>query len=175
MLGPVRRRKTTALFNLFDYDGDGFWEREDFDIFVERLADARGLAPDTPALRSLAGAYLQVWHALAAADADGDGKVTLDEALAYQEANFTPEAVIGFARVTFPVLDADGDGVIGKDEYGQYLAASRIDPSVAGDAFARLDTDGDGRLTSHEWEQLYLDYFLSEDPDAPGSGLFGPF
>ncbi len=63
MLGPVRLRKTEALFKLFDYDGDGYWEREDFDIFVGRLADARGLAPGTPEVRSLAEVYLQVWYA----------------------------------------------------------------------------------------------------------------
>ena len=84
--------------------------REDFDTFVARLADARGFAPDAPEVRSLAEVYLQVWYALAAADADGDGKVTVDEALAFQETNFTREAVVGFARVTFPVLDGDGDG-----------------------------------------------------------------
>ncbi len=175
MLGPVRQRKTEALFRLFDYDGDGYWEREDFDTFVARLADARGLAPDSPEVRSLAEVYLQVWYALATADADGDGKVTLDEALAFQETNFTPEAVVGFARVTFPVLDSDGDGVIGKDEYRQYLTSSKIDPSVADETFAKLDTDGDGRLTRDEWDQLFLDFFLSDDPDAPGSWLWGPF
>ena len=133
------------------------------------------LRPRTaPEVRSLAEVYLQVWYALAAADADGDGKVTVDEALAFQETNFTREAVVGFARVTFPVLDSDGDGVIGKDEYRQYLTSSKIDPSVADETFAKLDTDGDGHLTGDEWEQLFLDFFLATTPTPPAAGCGGP-
>ena len=74
-----------------------------------------------------------------------------------------------------PASTGDGDGVIGKDEYRQYLTSSKIDPSVADETFAKLDTDGDGHLTRDEWEQLFLDFFLSDDPDAPGSWLWGPF
>ena len=46
---------------------------------------------------------------------------------------------------------------------------------MADETFAKLDTDGDGHLSGDEWEQLFLDFFPSDDADAPGSWLWGPF
>lgn len=102
MLGPVRQRKSAALFKLFDYDGDGFWEREDFDTFVGRLADARGLAPDAPEVRSLAEVYLQVWYALAAADADGDGRSPSTRPSPTRKRTSPPRQWFGSPRSPFP-------------------------------------------------------------------------
>ncbi|HEX7277417.1 MAG TPA: EF-hand domain-containing protein [Acidimicrobiales bacterium] len=176
MLGSVIQRKTTALFKLFDMNGDGYWERSDFEQFVERLARAQGLEPGSEKLDAVSQVYMQIWDGLRAADADGDGRVTVEEALSYQEQTFTPEVVTGFARVVFPTLDHDGDGAIGPEEYRQYLSTSpAFDTTAADETFRRLDTDGDGRITAAEFEQLYLEYFLSDDPDAPGSSLWGPF
>jgi Ca2+-binding EF-hand superfamily protein len=175
MLGPVVQRKTAALFKLFDFDHDGHWEREDFELFVARMAETRGLAPDAPEIQPLAEAYRQVWEGLAAGDADGDGKVTLEEALAFQEANLSAEMAAGFGQVVFPVLDADGDGEIGPDEYRQYMAVAAEEPTWADEVFAKLDRNGDGRITKDEWEQLFVEFFTSDDADAPGSSLWGPF
>ena len=125
-------------------------------------------------METFSGVFMHLWAGLRAADSDGDGRVTLDEALAFRE-SFTPEAVVTFAQAVFPVLDADGDGAIGLDEYRTLLTTSKIDPAVADDVFPKLDRDGDGRFTLPEFEQLYLDYFLSDDSDAPGSLMWGPF
>jgi Ca2+-binding EF-hand superfamily protein len=175
VLGTVVQRKTTALFRIFDANGDGYWERSDFEQFVERVAQERGLDPGSPEVEALSGVFMQLWESLRAADTDGDDRVTLDEALAFQDQNFTPEAVTGFAQVIFPVLDSDGDGAIGIDEYRSLLKSSSIDPAVADEIFPRLDADGDGQISRAEFEQLYQEYFLSDDADAPGSSLWGPF
>lgn len=175
MLGSVLQRKTTALFQIFDANNDGYWERSDFEQFVERMAEARGLEPGAPEVKALSDVYMQLWDGMQAADTDQDGRVSLDEALAFQERSFTPELVTSFAQVIFPVLDRNGDGEIGFEEYQDYLRTSSIDAGIAHDVFPRLDTNGDGRITSSEFEQLYREYFLSDDPDAPGSSLWGPF
>ncbi len=175
MLGPVIQRKSAALFRLFDADGDGFWERSDFEQFVERLAGSQGLEPGSAKREVLSQAWVGLWEAISQADSDGDGRVTFDEVLAFQEHAFTPETVSGFAGILFPTLDADDDGAIGLEEYRQLLALSSIDPAVADGIFPRLDTNGDGRITADEFDQLNQEYFLSDDPDAPGSSFWGPF
>ncbi len=175
MLSSVVQRKTTALFRLFDTNGDGYWERSDFEQWVERFAREQGLDPGSSEVQALSGVYMQLWEALRMADTDGDDRVTLDEALAFQDQHFTPETVTSFAQVIFPVLDSDRDGGIGLDEYRNLLKSSSLDPSVADEMFPRLDADGDGRISRSEFEQLYREYFLSDDADAPGSSFWGPF
>jgi hypothetical protein len=60
-------------------------------------------------------------------DADGDGKITLEEFRAPQESRFA-------------MLDANGDGVIDQDEFGARRMAR----------FAERDADGNGVLEGDE-------------------------
>lgn len=41
-------------------------------------------------------------------------------------------------------------------------------------AFAKLDLDGDGYISAAEFTRLYLEFFTSEDPEAPGNWFWGP-
>ena len=175
MLNSVIQRKTVVLFKMFDANGDGFWDENDFEQFFERIARSRGAEVDSPEMQELSKVFLQIWDGLKAADSDGDGRVSLDEAMEYQEQNITPEAATSYAQVVFPMLDADGDGEIGLEEYRAYLETGFHDPPAAEELFPKLDANGDGRISRSEFEQLYREFFLSEDPDAPGSSLWGPF
>lgn len=175
MLDSVIQRKTAVLFRMFDSNGDGFWDESDFEQWFERVARSRGKELDSPEMQELSQVYMQIWEGLKGADTDGDGRVSLEEALEYQERYITPEAVAGFAQVVFPVLDADGDGEIGPDEYRAYLESGFHEPPPADDLFPLLDRNGDGRISRSEFEQLYQEFFLSTDPEAPGSSLWGPF
>ncbi|MGW1128043.1 EF-hand domain-containing protein [Streptomyces sp. NPDC002526] len=39
--------------------------------------------------------------------------------------------------------------------------------------FSELDTDGDGAISRHEFIRVVREHFLCNDPEAPGSILFG--
>jgi DNA-binding SARP family transcriptional activator len=73
---------------------------------------------------------------------------------------------------TVDTIDVDGDGSLTLDEYAAWLAAWGItaEPSRS---FAVLDADGDGRLTRGEAVQLGKEFFLTNDPEAPGNHLYG--
>ncbi|MFD0329883.1 hypothetical protein ACFQZC_21005 [Streptacidiphilus monticola] len=43
----------------------------------------------------------------------------------------------------------------------------------ADEAFAHLDTDGDGRLSAEEFVTAIIEFWTSRDPDAPGNWWTG--
>ncbi|QRF65861.1 EF-hand domain-containing protein [Ponticoccus alexandrii] len=85
----------------------------------------------------------------AAADADGDGLLSPEEVSAYAEAlRAEREEMRRAARQAALIarMDADGDGLLSLDEIsGVQPATSRFDRILD-----RLDTDGDGALTEEE-------------------------
>jgi len=44
---------------------------------------------------------------------------------------------------------------------------------VADESFDRIDADDSGMISLDEFARLYVDFFLSEDPDAPASWFWG--
>jgi Ca2+-binding EF-hand superfamily protein len=118
-----------------------------------------------------------VFDGLREACGQSDGALeigSMGEALVAMSAAGTEELAV-WSRAMFGVIDADGDGSIGPSEYRDLLSSVDIDAPVADEAFARLDGDGDGRLSEAEFTALYLDFYRSNDPEAPGSWLWGPF
>ncbi len=99
-------------------------------------------------------------------DTDGDGKVSLEEALAPQQQRFDE-------------IDADGDGYITAEEAGNAFNAQvpaemleamqergMPDP---GETFVKnLDQDGDGRVSREEFEQPTIESFNRMDTDGDG-------
>lgn len=101
------------MFDRLDADGDG--------------AVTRAEVEAAPAMR------------FAAADANGDGKVTVDEIAAMMRAATDERAAWMLGR-----HDADGDGALSAEE----MAPRHGDR--ADRMFSRMDADGDGRVTRAE-------------------------
>jgi hypothetical protein len=75
----------------------------------------------------------------------------------------------------FDALDMDHDGGVALEDYRYYYACSGQRLSDAGGNFAKLDLNGDGRISREEFTRLCTDFFLGDDPQAPGNWLFGPY
>ena len=74
------------------------------------------------------------------------------------------------------ICDTDGDGMISLDEYTAMFANTvNASPEDLEAAFHKLDQDGDGALSSEEIRTAAEEYYTSEDPQAPGNWLLGPF
>jgi len=75
-------------------------------------------------------------------DADKDGKVTAEEAVA-------------LATEHFAKLDSDGDGVISRGEREQFRNTRREDRRTK--RFEKIDADGDGMITLDEFKEAKFD------------------
>jgi Ca2+-binding EF-hand superfamily protein len=85
-----------------------------------------------------------------AADADGDGAVTLEELRAHMTAEAARRAEQNAARV-FERLDANKDGKIGTEELE--AMAERRDNRIDR-MFNRLDRDEDGAISQAEYDRM---------------------
>ena len=179
MLTEFQKQKLPRLFAVHDLDGNGVITRGDFDEYTRRTARTRGWGEDAPEYQELKERFRTFWNGLEeTARARRASDVRLPEWFAYWEQIFqTPglydQIIEPIGRDVFSMLDRDGDGSITQQEYAAIYENGGLDPADAAQAFARMDLDGDGRLSVDEIMKLLDQYFRSEDPSEPGNALFG--
>lgn len=185
MLTAFQKRKLEKKFHVFDADGNGFLEKDDFDIIIANLAKLRGYPPGSGEYQQIQKMYGEFWDHLARfADANKDHKVTMEEWLEYHDAAFEMEAVMHthgegesmrpLAALVFQTIDADGDGKITRKEYHDFFRAFRIPESDADVSFDHLDMNRDGYVTEDEIFSAVTEFHFSDDPKATGNWLYGP-
>lgn len=181
MLTDLQVRKISKLFAYEDRDSDGFLERHDFAAIADALAAMRGWQSGSDDARRVHTQFDQVWATLAQhADANRDGKVSLDEWLAFHDQTLSsPEGyealVNGTAELVLSTVDLDGDGAMSKSEWGAFFAAYGVDSGELDTAYDRLDMRGDGAIDREEIVLLVREFFTSDDPDARGNWLIGSY
>ncbi|UAK31539.1 EF-hand domain-containing protein [Nocardia asteroides] len=174
-------RKLERRFETFDFDGDGRIERSDFESSARAVAAEFGHEPDSPAAHQLLQLSLQLWGRLASVgDVDIDGSVDLAEyKQAFAEGLLVTEESFDqgyrpFLSAIMAIADGDGDGKLNAEDYARWTGALMHLP--AGDAreiHRRLDTDGDGFVTTEDLLQAIHDYYFDENPEGVGSWLLG--
>ena len=50
----------------------------------------------------------------------------------------------------------------------------RLGESYADEMFNKLDLDNDGSISKNELMELAEQFFIGDDPNAPGNAFFGP-
>lgn len=170
-------RKNVTLFYRMDADRDGRVEREDFLSMGRKAAKDLGLAE-----AKVVPGYDTAWAAWwAPADRDGDGVVSLMEWLGVQQemAAKDPAAFrrdhMAAAETFIRAIDTSGDGTISKREFRAWIANWSDDADVADAAFAKLDTDRDGRVSAAQMADLMWDYHTSADASAAGNWAYGTY
>lgn len=181
MLTALQTRKLTRLFTLYDADGNGLLEERDYDAVARNGARALGYDPGTAEYATLHGAYMGIWQGVRQlADSNNDNQLTLDEFLAAydkligQREVFTA-VILDMAKMTIAFQDKNKDGKVEMAEHVAYDMAHNIQREEAEASFHQLDRDGDGYLTNAELIQDIDEFFYSDDPQAPGNWLLGPF
>jgi Ca2+-binding EF-hand superfamily protein len=165
----------TGVFNAMDVDSDGYLVEADFQALADRWTAIRGL-PEGSEGHARLSAFMLGWWATLLAASELDDKITLDGVLrVVDKLGGMSESVIGTADAMFENIDENSDGRISRDEYRQLIETWNGRPTDTDEIFPLLDADGDGYLSKAEFEQLWLDFWVGDDPDAPGTWVFGRF
>jgi len=166
-------------FAIIDIDGNGVWQRADYEQLTRRLCDAFGHSTDSAQARAVASAQCALFDALLAhMDADGDQQITPEEftgsigRVIDDQLNFD-SAVRGAASTLLQAADQDGNGVLDSAEYTRLTSVYGASAEQAGQAFARLDLDHNGVLDTFELATAIRQFFVSPDAHAPGNLAFG--
>jgi len=180
MLTELQTRKWTRLFQVYDADGNGTVQQNDFEIIFKNLAQVRNLEANSPDYNQLHAKFMEDWeHLRKDADKDNDGKVQLEEWLEHGDRRIHDQSmyqtVIDEANQVFEVLDQDGNGFITLEEYKTLLSSWRVTEEVAAEIFPKLDSNGDGHISKEEFVELVRQFHTSDDPEASGNLFFGPY
>jgi Ca2+-binding EF-hand superfamily protein len=179
MISDFRKSKLERAFKRMDRNGDGVIERADCEQIARDIAAKLGWSDSSSDLEELITVFRMLWGSYwLPGDGDGDGKLSFEEYLAHQETlHAGDDAYDTFARTVgeplWQALDIDPDGQVTANEFALFLGAQGVDEEAAKAAFAKLDSDGDGRLSREEFGRHHWAYFSSDDPADPGNSFFG--
>ena len=176
MATELQKKKWSNMFKMFDVNGDGQIQQSDLDQFNSRYFEMRGLEPGSPKYDELNRSFAEFGQTLQQAT---DAKsITLDNWLAFlTNVAATPEmyqVVRTVSEFIFTLLDENGDGKVSINEYRKLCSVMRLGEGYADKMFAKLDLNHDEFISLDELLKLSDQFFVGDDPDAPGNLFFGP-
>jgi tellurite resistance protein TerC len=172
---PLHADEETMLarrFAVIDIDGNGVWQRDDYQLLTRRLCETFGHPIDSATGQAVAAGQRALFDALLPhMDADGDQQITQDEFVAalghtIKDRPGFDTAVHTAARTLLQMADQDGNGALDAREYAGLAAAYGARPDEAARAFDRLDQDRNGMLDTAELALAIRQFFTSRDPGA---------
>ncbi|MFJ8870577.1 EF-hand domain-containing protein [Streptomyces sp. NPDC102473] len=171
MTTSVQNDRVQSSFAGWDADGDGRIDRADWEADAKRVVQAFGEVPASPAGRALSGAYLGLWDFFAkkAGINARTGALTPEQFKAVAEDHIVGNDGADFAKALTPTIkalvelaDSDGDGQINPREFMTWLKAVGVRTPETGTAFAQINTNSNGQLSTEELVQAVRAYYLGE-------------
>jgi Ca2+-binding EF-hand superfamily protein len=178
-LTAAERTVLERRFAVIDTDGNGVWQRNDYEQLTQRLCDAFGHAASSAPGQAVASGQRALFDALLLhMDVNADQEITVDEFAAavgrtIKDRPGFDTAVRTAAHTLVQMADRDGNGVLDAAEYAELAAVYGASADEAARAFCRLDLDHNGVLDSAEFTLAISQFFASPDADAHGNLAFG--
>lgn len=180
MVSDFRKKKLLHVFHtFFDINKSGSIDKSDFDGAIERIAKLRGWAAGDAKYKEVQDALLKIWDALQQrGDADKDGEVSVDEwiALCDEYAQKGPSSAADwqtlYMKFIFQLEDASSDGAIDSEEFSTVYTSFGLTKDQSTAAFQKM-AKGKTSVSWAEFQELWKEYFSSDDVDAPGNFIFG--
>ncbi|MEU6478577.1 calcium-binding protein [Streptomyces sp. NPDC047017] len=172
MRTPEATDRVQLVFSLFDANGNGVLDPDDFELMGSRVVAAVPAA-DEAAKGALLASLRRYWTTLATElDADGDGRISPEEFTACVLSPERFESTIDeFARALSTLGDLDGDGHVTRPVFVALMTAigfERPNIETLFDAFGPVDGD---RIKVDTWAEGIREYYRPEKAGIPGDHL----
>ncbi|MEK8146494.1 EF-hand domain-containing protein [Streptomyces sp. M10(2022)] len=180
MLGQIQKTNMDRVFDTLDVTSDGHISADDFKILAQRM---RALRPNMPTklAAEIDEAFTSWWEGFrSAADTDGDGQITREEFIAAVEHGLEndptyADRMVKVSEVTFRAADTEGDEYLNPLQIERIYRAFGVNEQHSTETIARLDRNGDGRISVDEYVQAAREVYLSNDPKAPAPSCSAPW
>lgn len=184
MLSQLQQRKLIKLFSMYDTENNGILKLANFEHIAHRLAQLKGWKANTPKYQALEQQYAYRWIRLRgnikeATHHPPDYKIDLNEWLEYHQKLLEQEQfrqdIKSLGAVIFEVADLDENGRLDQQEWKTIFQVYNIPVVYCQSTFTQLDTDKDGFLRREEILSFLQEFYFSNDSQARGNYMFGPF
>ncbi|MET7644318.1 EF-hand domain-containing protein [Streptomyces sp. NPDC005426] len=165
-------KRVKLVFTLFDADGNGVLESDDFDLMSSRVAAAVPGA-DEARKQAMRAGFTRYWNALAGGlDADHDGRITYAE---YEACVLSPErfdeAVDAFAAGFARLGDLDGSGAVTRPVFIGMLRGVGFDLPNIHALFDAFEPDDADRIGVDVWEAEIKNFYAPDKGGIPADLL----
>ncbi|MEU6389573.1 EF-hand domain-containing protein [Streptomyces sp. NPDC046939] len=164
--------RVKLVFTLFDADGNGVLEADDFTLMSDRVAAA---VPDADQARTQAmrASFRRYWETLARElDTNRDGRITYEE---FQACVLSPErfsgAVDEFASAFSRFGDVDGSGTVTRPVFIGMMRGVGFDRANIEALFDAFGPDADDRIRTDVWEAEIKNYYAPDKGGVPADLL----
>ncbi|MFD5826271.1 EF-hand domain-containing protein [Lentzea sp. NPDC060358] len=164
--------RVTVIFRLFDRDGDGRLEQEDFESMAGDVVRAAPQSGEQAKI-VMRDAFERYWRTLVAElDTDRDGTISLDE---FTACVLAPErfddTVSEFAVALAALGDPDGDGLIERPVFVSLMSAIGFDDDAIHALFDAFDPSPADEITVSTWVEGIKDFYSPAKVGIPGDEL----
>ncbi|KAJ8712615.1 hypothetical protein PYW07_005457 [Mythimna separata] len=179
MVSDFRKKKLLHVFNaFFDTNKSGSIDKKDFELAVQKISEFRGYKPGDAKYKNVEDTLMKIWDGLQSrADSNNDGEISQDEWIEmWDQFAQNPSAAANwqslYCKFIFELEDAANDGAIDVEEFSSVYESFGLDKQESIEAFQKM-AKGKETVSFEEFQQLWKEYFVTEDQDAPGNFIFG--
>jgi juvenile hormone diol kinase len=175
MVSEVRKAKLNYVFDTyFDINQDGSIEQNDFELAIENIAKCRGYTKGGPRYKDTSDSFLKIWDNLRSkADTNKDNKVSREEWIALWSGAENEEWKKLYRDFMFRLQDANADGTIDSEEFVIVTSTFGVPAAEAKKSFLTISKNQTQDITPAVYEQLWREFFSSDDANALGNSIFG--
>ena len=182
MLTELQEKKIRHLFNVFDGNGDGVLEKEEFVLLFSNSIEMIGSQRVNRQSLKIKKLQLIVWRKMQRFfNYSLDGKINQEQWLKWTDSvvndlQYNTESTKNFLKFYYTIfnsLDTDEDGYLTLMDYQNWFKHFQLQGNPVA-IFYKLDINKKGKISKENFGRLVLDYYLYK-PDAPGNYLWGLF